>query len=73
MNPAPEFPGANIRLIGGEHADNLIAQRCEDGSLLSVWIPTQEEREALASGAPVALWVYAVNPPPVKVGVFHGG
>ena len=36
-------------------------------ALLSCWEPTDEERQAIAAGAPVWLWVFGRAHPPVSI------
>lgn len=36
-----------------------------DGKLISLWLPSPEEREAIANGGPVFLIIYSETHPPV--------
>jgi hypothetical protein len=56
--------------------DSMTEEECGDlhvhntgGALISKWEPTEEERKAIANGAPVYLWVIGQVQPPVSLQV----
>lgn len=68
------FPGSNITftLPGGNEDNDLFAQvlEVEDGTmLLSCWEPNAAEREEIAAGARVNLFVWGNAHPPVAMTV----
>lgn len=72
---ARRFRGADqvIRLEGGTEDNDLWARvdRLSDGTpmITSVWVPTDEERLAIAAGANIELIVLAVRTPPIAMAV----
>ena len=54
-------------MAGPEGVGDLYAQRLEDGSIASVWWLTDEERQAIADGANIALVVAAQAHPVVAL------
>lgn len=61
-----EFPEANT-VYQGEGCGDLPARlhNDEDGVqwIISKWVPTADELQALINGAPVTLWVAGMQPP----------
>jgi hypothetical protein len=37
--------------------------------MVSEWVPSQEERDRIAAGMPIHLWVYGTGHPPVSITV----
>jgi hypothetical protein len=69
---ARRFPSANkvFRLPGGNEDNDLWAEVGEEQGfpyIKSLWVPSDEEREAIAKGENIALVVVATVPPPVQV------
>ncbi len=65
-----DFPQSNVSLSPPPGMDNCGGLRLfRDGeSCISCWQPTEAERQAIASGAPVWLWVISgPTQPPVSV------
>jgi hypothetical protein len=61
--------GANIRLLGnGTDVGDLYAVRTDDG-FVTAWTPTPAELVELNNGAPVYLFVFGQQFPPVALGV----
>jgi hypothetical protein len=69
------FSNQVYRLPGGNEDNDLwvYVDRHEDGSPLvrSCWVPTDEERQAIAEGANVELVVWGLGHPPVAMGVVN--
>ena len=64
------FPQANKTLtaLPGQEAEVYDLPVWSDGNrCISCWQPTDEERAAIASGAPIWLWVIGSTHPPVAV------
>lgn len=70
MKPV-SFPLANLNLQPPQGmADCEPLPVCaSNGTMTSVWEPTDEERAAIAAGASVALTVWGTAHPPVGLGV----
>ena len=64
---------AVFRLPGGNEDNDLWLYRSvdEDGVVLlrSCWVPTDEQRQAIADGANIELLVWGREHPPVSVGI----
>lgn len=63
-----DFPEANMTL-GLEGMKNLPVYKRTDGHFVSAWMPSKEEREEIAKGAPVMLYVVGDGHPPVALKV----
>ena len=67
------FSNQVFRLLGGNEDNDLWVHRDQaaDGSpiIRSCWVPTDDERAAIADGANVELCVWGAGPPPVSMGV----
>jgi hypothetical protein len=61
-----------FRLMGGTEDNDLWLMRDEQGGtplLRSCWVPTDEERTAIAEGSNIELIVWGGGHPPVAMGV----
>lgn len=72
MNPT-DFPQANTTL---KRPANMTEAECSDlrvlrdpatHTILSCWMPTEEERAAIAAGGPIWLFVWSDAHPPVAL------
>lgn len=61
-----------FRLAGGTEDNDLWVEKVEDTEgnpcMRSVWVPTDEERAAVAAGANVYLIVWGTGTPPLAMG-----
>jgi hypothetical protein len=63
-----------FRLLGGTEDNDLWVERrnSSQGPMISsVWEPTKEERQAIAHGANLELFVWGDGHPPVAIGTTH--
>jgi hypothetical protein len=64
-----------LALPGGNEDSDLWYESCQSSSgahiFETVWVPTVEERQAIADGANVALLVWGRQHPPVSMAVTH--
>jgi hypothetical protein len=62
-----------FRLVGGNEDNDLWVQRDIDGTghpiIRSCWVPTEEERAAIAAGANVELITWGIGTPPLAMSV----
>lgn len=69
------FPLANTvyRLPGGTEDNDLWVEKGTDGPdapyLRSVWVPTKSERQAIADGQNISLWVWSHQTYPVGMSI----
>lgn len=67
------FSNCVFRLPGGTEDNDLFVNQGHDGDgvpiIRSVWVPTEEERLALAAGAAVELVLWGTVQPPVAMNV----
>jgi hypothetical protein len=72
MTPV-DFPEANMTLCAPKGMEdscgNLPVYRRTDGIFVSAWMPSQEEKEAIAKGASIMLYVIGNGHPPVTLQV----
>lgn len=70
MKPA-DFPLANVTLQPPEGMSDCVPLPvcATDGTITSIWEPTDEERAAIAAGGRIALTVWGNAHPPVGIGV----
>lgn len=55
-------------LEGGTEDNDLWVHRdTENGLITSTWVPTEEERQAIANGANIALTIWGAGMPPVAL------
>jgi len=64
MKPV-NFPGSNLLLVA-EDCDDLPAIR-ENGCILTLWQPSDKERELISQGKGVWLCVWGEQHPPVLI------